>query len=92
MLDLSRTVGWFTTKYPVSLTVGGLSGQQVVAGEPALGAVIKDAKEQLRALPEPLTYGLLRYLNADVDLRRVRPADRVQLSRPAGCRGGRCLR
>ena len=24
-VDLSRTVGWFTTKYPVSLAVGGLS-------------------------------------------------------------------
>jgi non-ribosomal peptide synthase protein (TIGR01720 family) len=30
--------------------------------------VIKDAKEQLRALPDGLTYGLLRYLNPDVDL------------------------
>ena len=34
----------------------------------ALGAVIKDAKEQLRALPDGLTYGVLRYLNTDVDL------------------------
>jgi non-ribosomal peptide synthase protein (TIGR01720 family) len=67
-VDLSRTVGWFTTKYPVSLTVDGLSWRQVVAGEPALGPVIKEAKEQLRALPDPLTYGLLRYLNPDVDL------------------------
>ena len=67
-VDLSRTVGWFTTKYPVSLTVGGLRWAQVVAGEAALGAVIKDAKEQLRALPDGLTYGLLRYLNTDVDL------------------------
>jgi amino acid adenylation domain-containing protein/non-ribosomal peptide synthase protein (TIGR01720 family) len=67
-VDLSRTVGWFTTKYPVSLTVGGLGWAQVIAGEAALGAVIKDAKEQLRALPDPLTYGLLRYLNADVEL------------------------
>ena len=67
-VDLSRTVGWFTTKYPVSLAVGGLSWAQVVAGEAALGAVIKDAKEQLRALPDGLTYGLLRYLNTDVDL------------------------
>ncbi|WP_227371226.1 non-ribosomal peptide synthetase, partial [Mycobacterium fragae] len=67
-VDLSRTVGWFTTKYPVSLTVGGLSWAQVLAGEAALGAVIKDAKEQLRALPDPLTYGVLRYLNSDVDL------------------------
>ncbi len=67
-LDLSRTVGWFTTKYPVALSLGGLRWSQVVAGEPALGPVIKDAKEQLRALPDGLTYGLLRYLNSDVDL------------------------
>ena len=50
------------------LSVGGLSWAQVVAGDAALGAVIKDAKEQLRALPDGLTYGLLRYLNPDVDL------------------------
>jgi glycopeptidolipid biosynthesis protein len=67
-VDLSRTVGWFTTKYPVSLTVGGLDWAQVIAGEAALGAVIKDAKEQLRALPDGLGYGLLRYLNIDVEL------------------------
>ncbi len=71
-IDLSRTVGWFTTKYPVSLKlggpVGGLSWAQVVAGEAGLGAVIKDAKEQLRALPDGVTYGVLRYLNADVDV------------------------
>jgi non-ribosomal peptide synthase protein (TIGR01720 family) len=67
-VDLSRTVGWFTTKYPVSLTVGGLGWAQVIAGDAALGPVLKDAKEQLRALPDPLTYGLLRYLNPDVDL------------------------
>ncbi len=67
-VDLSRTVGWFTTKYPVALTVGGLSWAQVVAGDAALGTAIKDAKEQLRALPDPLTYGLLRYLNSEVDL------------------------
>ena len=67
-VDLSRTVGWFTTKYPVALAVGGLSWAQVVAGEAALGAMVKDAKEQLRALPDPLSYGVLRYLNTDVDL------------------------
>ena len=72
-VDLSRTVGWFTTKYPVSLTVGGLSWVQVINGEAALGAVVKDVKEQLRALPDPLTYGLLRYLNPDVDLPEADP-------------------
>ena len=67
-VDLSHTVGWFTTKYPVALAVGGLSWTQVVAGDAGLGALIKDAKEQLRALPDPVSYGALRYLNPDVDL------------------------
>ena len=61
-------MGWFTTKYPVALTVGGLRWEQVLAGDAALGPIVKRAKEQLRALPDPLTYGLLRYLNTDVDL------------------------
>ena len=73
-VDLTRTVGWFTTKYPVALSLGGLSWAQVVAGESALGAVVKDAKEQLRALPEPLTYGLLRYSNHEVELGGSDPA------------------
>ncbi|WP_420799449.1 amino acid adenylation domain-containing protein [Mycobacterium celatum] len=72
-VDLSRTVGWFTTKYPVALKLGGLRWGQVIAGEAALGAVIKDAKEQLRALPDGLTYGALRYLNSDVDLAQPEP-------------------
>jgi non-ribosomal peptide synthase protein (TIGR01720 family) len=72
-VDLSRTVGWFTTKYPVALAVGGLSWAQVVAGGAELGALIKDAKEQLRALPDGLTYGLLRYLNPEVDLTESDP-------------------
>ena len=67
-VDLSRTVGWFTTKYPVTLAVGGLTWAQVVAGDAGLGTVIKAAKEQLRAVPDPWTYGVLRYLNSDVDL------------------------
>ncbi|WP_249026320.1 condensation domain-containing protein, partial [Mycobacterium kyorinense] len=67
-VDLSRTVGWFTTKYPVSLKVNGLSWGQVAAGEAGLGALVKDVKEQLRALPNELSYGVLRYLNTEVDL------------------------
>ena len=95
-IDLSRTVGWFTTKYPVALNVGGpmggLSWAQVTAGAAGLGAVIKDAKEQLQSLPDGLTYGLLRYLNSDVDLHGVRSGDRLQLSGAAGRRGGRGVR
>ena len=67
-VDLSRVVGWFTTLYPVALSVGGLDWGQVCAGEAALGALVKDGKEQLRGLPDGLTYGLLRYLNPEVEL------------------------
>ena len=67
-VDLTHTVGWFTIKYPVALTVGGLSWAQVITGQAGLGALIKDAKEQLGALPDPLSYGVLRYLNPEVDL------------------------
>ncbi|HTQ19128.1 non-ribosomal peptide synthetase, partial [Mycobacterium sp.] len=73
-VDLTHTVGWFTTKYPVAMNVGGLRWAQVAAGDPALGAALKDAKEQLRALPHPLTYGALRYLNNEVDLDGSDPA------------------
>ncbi len=73
-VDLSRTVGWFTTKYPVAVTAGGLDWAQITSGAAALGAYVKDAKEQLRALPDGLTYGLLRYLNHDVDLGGADPA------------------
>ncbi|MBA0046080.1 non-ribosomal peptide synthetase [Mycobacteroides sp. LB1] len=72
-VDLSRTVGWFTTKYPVVLSVGGLSWEEVAGGAATLGPIVKGAKEQLRALPDSLTYGLLRYLNPDVDLSASEP-------------------
>jgi non-ribosomal peptide synthase protein (TIGR01720 family) len=48
--------------------VGGLSWAQVTAGDAALGELIKEAKEQLRSQPDGLTYGLLRYVNPDVEL------------------------
>jgi non-ribosomal peptide synthase protein (TIGR01720 family) len=62
-VDLSRTVGWFTSVFPVPLNPGvGL--QQARAGGPALGRALKRVKEQLRGLPDNgLGYGALRYLN-----------------------------
>ncbi|MGV0714048.1 amino acid adenylation domain-containing protein [Mycolicibacterium sp. XJ662] len=67
-IDLSRTVGWFTAKYPVALNVAGLDWSQVRAGDAKLGEIIKAAKEQLHTLPDGIDYGVLRYLNTDVDL------------------------
>ena len=64
-VDLSRTVGWFTSLYPVRLDPGAIDFEEALAGGPALGRVVKTIKEQLRALKDNgLGYGLLRYLNA----------------------------
>ncbi|MEO5573838.1 MAG: amino acid adenylation domain-containing protein, partial [Gammaproteobacteria bacterium] len=61
-VDLSRTVGWFTTVFPVRLDPGA-------AIHP--GEVLKSIKEQLRSIPQRgIGYGLLRYLSGDPELVR----------------------
>ena len=61
-VDLSRTVGWFTTLYPVLLHVPAGSGP---------GQALQAVKEQLRGVPNRgLGYGLLRYLSGDEELRQ----------------------
>ncbi|MCA1695929.1 MAG: condensation domain-containing protein, partial [Actinobacteria bacterium] len=55
-VDLARTVGWFTTEFPVAL--------QTPAAE-SWGETLKSIKQQLRAIPHRgLSYGALRYLSA----------------------------
>ncbi|MBZ4324441.1 condensation domain-containing protein, partial [Streptomyces huiliensis] len=72
--DLTDTVGWFTAKHPVALTAPPLDDETVRTGGPALGAWLKDAKEQLRAVPDGITYGLLKYLHDGADLPGGDPA------------------
>ncbi|HSB22524.1 MAG TPA: condensation domain-containing protein, partial [Burkholderiaceae bacterium] len=63
-IDLSGTVGWFTSLFPVRLDPGALDVEEAMAGGGALGRALKTIKEQLRALPDNgLGYGVLRYLN-----------------------------
>ncbi|CAI2510144.1 Surfactin synthase subunit 1 [Serratia fonticola] len=58
--ELSRTLGWFTSMYPVRLDPGATQ----IADPYALGNALKRIKEQLRQVPaNGLGYGLLRYLN-----------------------------
>ncbi|WP_064273319.1 non-ribosomal peptide synthetase [Streptomyces sp. RTd22] len=64
--DLSRTVGWFTSVFPVRLDVAGVDVDEAFAGGPAAGVAVKAVKEQLLAIPDKgLGYGLLRYLNEE---------------------------
>ncbi|MBT2510508.1 non-ribosomal peptide synthase/polyketide synthase [Streptomyces sp. ISL-98] len=65
-LDLSRTVGWFTSVHPVRIEPGKVDWDDLWRAGPAVGDVLKRAKEQLRAVPDQgIGHGLLRYLNPD---------------------------
>ncbi|MDJ0382276.1 non-ribosomal peptide synthetase [Streptomyces sp. G-G2] len=65
-VDLSRTVGWFTSLYPVAVDPGALAQDELWSGGAALGQAFKAVKEQLRAIPDKgIGYGLLRHLNPE---------------------------
>ncbi|WP_459209685.1 amino acid adenylation domain-containing protein [Aquimarina rhabdastrellae] len=55
-IDISRTIGWFTTLYPVQLAIRN--------DEKELESVIANTKDMLRAIPNKgIGYGVLRYLS-----------------------------
>ncbi|ANF97987.1 non-ribosomal peptide synthetase [Paenibacillus bovis] len=55
-MDITRTVGWFTTQYPVRLEIPVHSD---------ISPLIRQVKETLRSVPEKgIGYGLLKYLNS----------------------------
>jgi non-ribosomal peptide synthase protein (TIGR01720 family) len=84
-VDLSRTVGWFTTLTPVLLDVEGASDA---------AAVVKSVKEQVRRLPERgFPFGLARYLRDDDTAERLSRLPRAEVSflyvgRPEGSGNG----
>ena len=58
--DTSRTVGWFTTHYPVLLEINPNKGED---------DLIKTVKEQLRQIPDKgIGYGVLKYINKEETL------------------------
>ncbi|HVK99256.1 MAG TPA: amino acid adenylation domain-containing protein, partial [Dongiaceae bacterium] len=62
-IDVSRTVGWFTSIYPVILQLDARAD---------LGAHIRAVKEQLRAIPRKgMSFGVLRYLSEQPERRQV---------------------
>ena len=66
-IDLSHTVGWFTSLFPV--LIDGLS-------DASPSDLIKTAKEQLRQIPDKgVGFGVLRYLVPDTPLSGLSDAD-----------------
>lgn len=65
-IDISRTIGWFTSLYPVLLQ---LPKTKELSTDSYIGNTIKAIKEQLRTIKDKgLGYGVLRYYLGDEDL------------------------
>ncbi|MFF6783531.1 amino acid adenylation domain-containing protein [Streptomyces sp. NPDC012510] len=62
-IDLSRTVGWFTSVHPVRLDPGPVDTAEAFAGGPAAEQAVRRVREHLASLPaNGVGYGLLRHL------------------------------
>ncbi|WP_308404109.1 non-ribosomal peptide synthetase [Streptomyces rhizosphaericus] len=62
--DLTRTVGWFTSMYPVRLDLSSAGPEGIWAGRENPGEAVHTIGRQLAAVPgNGIGYGLLRYLN-----------------------------
>jgi amino acid adenylation domain-containing protein/non-ribosomal peptide synthase protein (TIGR01720 family) len=63
-IDVSRTVGWFTTMYPVCLDLAETDPAAALAGGAEPGQALKQVKELLRQIPRHgIGYGMLRWLD-----------------------------
>ncbi|MFX0575930.1 amino acid adenylation domain-containing protein [Nocardia nepalensis] len=63
--DLSATVGWFTTRFPVRIEWDDIDLDDALAGGMGAGLAIKQVKEQLRAVPgNGIGYQMLRHLDS----------------------------
>ncbi|WP_342799871.1 amino acid adenylation domain-containing protein [Nocardia sp. No.11] len=64
--DLTRTVGWFTSMYPVALELGGIDTEAAWRGGAATASLVKAVKEQLLAVPHKgIGFGMLRHLDLE---------------------------
>ncbi|WP_444543688.1 non-ribosomal peptide synthase/polyketide synthase [Nocardia takedensis] len=79
--DLTRTVGWFTSIYPVALDLSGVDPATVFDGGAATGDAIKAIKEQLLAVPDKgIGYGLLRHLDPESGARVAGPLGQISFN------------
>ncbi|MFC5743202.1 condensation domain-containing protein, partial [Dyella tabacisoli] len=79
-LDLTRTLGWFTSLYPASFTLGASDPRHVLSERASHAPLVADLRRQLGQIPRKgWGYGLLRYLNADsaARLRRYAPSQLI---------------
>ena len=71
-VDLTQTVGWFTSFYPVNIEIKGADSVEI----------LRNAKERIReASRQGIYYGMLKYLSDEPELReRLRTLPRAEIS------------
>ncbi len=63
-VDVTKTVGWFTSIFPVKLETN----------DEDLGSIIKTTKEVMRNIPDKgLSYGVLRYMDKSINNQYIKP-------------------
>jgi non-ribosomal peptide synthase protein (TIGR01720 family) len=64
--DLSRTVGWFNSIYPLRIDLSGIHLDEDPAGNRDIAAAVLAVAQRVQSIPDGgVGYGLLRYLNRD---------------------------
>ncbi|MEN6349572.1 MAG: amino acid adenylation domain-containing protein [Syntrophomonas sp.] len=70
-VEISRTVGWFTSIYPVHLLLPDMPQDKI--NDSFISQTIKNVKEQLRAIPNNgIGYGILNYSARDERVKLLR--------------------
>jgi amino acid adenylation domain-containing protein/non-ribosomal peptide synthase protein (TIGR01720 family) len=71
-MDISRTVGWFTSVYPVMMDISSADNT---------GRQLKEIKETLRRIPNKgIGYGILKYLTGEENKKEIEFKDVNQIS------------
>lgn len=64
--DISRTVGWFTSMFPIAFDLTGIDVDDALTGGPTAAEALARARRAMRSLPDNgIGFGLLQRLNPD---------------------------
>ncbi|WP_285406218.1 condensation domain-containing protein, partial [Luteibacter sp. ME-Dv--P-043b] len=91
-VDLTHTVGWFTSMFPIAIQMADIDLDSASACSPDLVRAIQRMAQHLERLPDHgIGYGLLRYLNEETATELATPSPQISfnyLGRFASASGG----
>ena len=79
-INLAKTVGWFSSNYPLFLNLDSCALDKESHSDLRLSAAVKSIKEQCRSMPnDGVGYGALRYLTLDPQLISLAAKNRSEI-------------